>query len=86
MKTNTEIKDENQTKKPTVSGHVEPVVMWIDVKDREPQGVSNNYLVFRPSAPTNTVCTLWYDPHHNGWSGKYKVTHWAALPKPPQFS
>jgi len=57
---------------------------WISVKDRLPNGVSQSYITYRPSAPLEArVSTIWYDPQHNGWSGKYNVTHWMPLPKKP---
>lgn len=58
---------------------------WISVKDRLPSGMSGNVLTFRPSAPQEArVVSLWFDPVHNGWSGKYKVTHWQPLPRQPE--
>ena len=72
-----------ETKQPAVSNPLEHVVMWIDCKEKEPTGVSNNYLAYRPSATGSKVCSLWFDPQHNGWSGNFKVTHWALLPKGP---
>lgn len=57
---------------------------WISVKDREPTGVSRNYLTFRPSAPLESrVSSTWFDPRHNGWSGNHKVTYWMELPPEP---
>lgn len=59
---------------------------WISVKDTLPMScLSQDYMAYRPNAPVESkVSTLWYDPVHNGWSGKYKVTHWMPLPAPPK--
>jgi hypothetical protein len=64
----------------------EEVVIWISCKERLPKGVSESYLVYRPTAPINKVCSLWFDPQYNGWSGKFKVTDWAFLPNKPIYS
>ncbi len=87
MSKNAEAKDESATKQSTVSSRVETVVSWVACKDAEPNGVSNSYLVYRPSAPSDSkVVTLFYDPYHNGWSGEYKVTHWAEKPTAPEYN
>ena len=58
---------------------------WISVDDRLPPGCSGNYLTYRPSSPADSrVSSTWYDPNHNGWSGKYTVTHWMPLTAPPR--
>jgi hypothetical protein len=59
------------------------MIDWISVKDRLPVGGSDNYLVFRPKSPGSKVCSLWYDPFYNGWSGVFKVSHWSVLPEGP---
>jgi hypothetical protein len=61
----------------------EEAVSWISCNERLPKGVSNSYLAHRPTASINKVCSLWFDPQHNGWSGKFKVTDWAILPNGP---
>ncbi len=60
---------------------------WIRVDDRLPVGMNGNYTTYRPNAPIEaSVTSTWYDSWHNGWSGKYRVTHWMPLPPPPEES